>query len=109
MHEGKALFGNQIPIWNGKRIKKRYVWSNFGMSEKNNLFSKEENRFFFHNAFSMFSKETLLNYPFNENLIGKEDRYWAEKFIKLNNNIVYTPYNIVEHFYTNNGATWKNL
>ena len=25
------------------------------------------------------------------------------------NKILYNPSNIVEHYYTNNGATWKNL
>ena len=109
LNKEKVLFGNQIPIWNGKRIKKRYIWSNFGSVKKINYFSKDENRYFFHNAFSLFKKNILLKYPFNENLISKEDRYWANNYINLKNNIVYTPNNIVEHYYTNNGATWKNL
>ena len=109
LNKEKVLFGNQIPIWNGKRIKKRYIWSNFGTIKKINYFSKDENRYFFHNAFSLFKKNILLKYPFNENLISKEDRYWANNYINLKRNIVYTPNNIVEHYYTNNGATWKNL
>ena len=27
-------------------------------------------------------KKILKKYPFNENLTGKEDRYWADKVIK---------------------------
>ena len=104
-----AVFGNQLPIWNGKKILKRYIWSNFIEKKQINLYSEEEKRYFFHNAFSLFKKSTLMKYPFNENLIAKEDRYWANNFIKNKNKILYNPSNIVEHYYTNNGATWKNL
>ncbi len=104
-----VIFGNQIPIWNGKRIKKRYIWSNFGEISKENYFSKDENRYFFHNAFSMFCKKTLIEYPFNENLVSKEDRYWANNYINSNNKIIYLHDNVVEHYYTSNGSTWKNL
>jgi len=82
LDDNYAVFGNQIPIWNGKRIKKRYIWSNFINIKKENLFSIEENRFFFHNAFSFFNKKILKKYPFNNNLIGKEDRYWANNYIE---------------------------
>ena len=109
LNKEKVLFGNQIPIWNGKRIKKRYIWSNFGSVKKTNYFSKQENRYFLHNAFSFFTKKILLQHPFNENLISKEDRYWANNYISLRKNIVYAPFNTVEHYYTYNGATWKNL
>ncbi len=109
LNKNYAIFGNQIPIWNGKRILKRYIWSNFKQKKEINMFSKEENRYFFHNAFSMFNKSLLTNNPFNENLIGKEDRYWANDFIKSKNKIIYLPNNEVEHYYTDNGATWKNL
>ena len=48
-----AVFGNQTPKWNGKRIAKRYIWSHF--HEKNiieNMFSKLENRYFFHKMYN---------------------------------------------------------
>jgi len=106
----EAIFGKQIPIWNGKEITKRYIWSNFHNKEEVNYFSDQENRYFFHNAFSFFKKETLLSYPFNEKISNKEDRYWAEKIIKNNGlKILYYPNNIIEHYYTKNGATWKNI
>ena len=52
----------------------------------------------FHNAFSMFKRETLDKIPFDEDLISKEDRYWANKIIKSEKDILYYPYNIAEHF-----------
>ena len=36
------------------------------------MYSKDEGRYFFHNAFSLFKKSTLMKYPFNENLIAKD-------------------------------------
>ena len=109
LDEGYSIFGDQIPIWNGKRITKRYIWSNFATKEKINMYSEYENRFFFHNAFSIFKKNMLKKYPFNENLVSKEDRYWANNIIKLKKKTFYMPSNCVEHYYTNNGATWKNI
>ena len=109
LDENYAIFGNQIPIWNGKRILKRYIWSNFKEKSEINMFSKDENRYFFHNAFSFFTKKTLVDFPFNEILVGKEDRYWANDYISKDNKVVYMPENIVEHYFTENGSTWKNL
>ena len=42
-----GIFGNQNPIWNGKKITKRYIWSHFIEKEKENMFSNLENRYFF--------------------------------------------------------------
>ena len=105
-----AVFGNQTPKWNGKRILKRYIWSHF--HEKNiieNMFSKLENRYFFHNALSFFKKSSLIKYPFNEILAGKEDRYWANRIIKLKKKYLYDPSFSAVHHYTKNGNTWKGL
>jgi rhamnosyltransferase len=105
-----AIYGKQIPIWNGKQITKRYIWSNFGEKNKVNYFTKHENRYFFHNAFSFFTKQTLVDFPFNEKLTSKEDRYWAQNIIEnQGKNILYNSDDIVEHYYTKNGATWKNI
>ena len=67
-----GIFGNQNPIWNGKKITKRYIWSHFIEKEKENMFSNLENRYFFHNAISFFSKKTLKKKPFDEFIQGKE-------------------------------------
>ena len=104
-----GIFGNQIPIYLGKRIQKRYIWSNFKSKRKTNFFSKIENRFFFHNAFSFFKKSILKKNLFDEELVGKEDRYWAKKIVQKKLKFLYEPDHLVEHHYTPNGNTWKGL
>mgnify|MGYP001160120889 CR=1 FL=1 len=104
-----GIFGKQNPIWNGKRITKRYIWSHFGNNEVKNMYSKLESRYFFHNAISIFQKRTLLKYPFQEKLAGKEDRYWANRIVKKKMNYLYDPSIEVDHQYTENGNTWKGI
>jgi glycosyltransferase involved in cell wall biosynthesis len=105
-----GIFGNQNPKWNGKKITKRYLWSHFDdQNEIINMFSKLENRYFFHNAASLFTKKTLVKYPFNEILAGKEDRYWGNNLIKKKKSFLYDPSFEVVHHYTENGNTWKGL
>ena len=104
-----CVFGKQNPIWRGKRISKRYIWSHFIDKKIINMFSKLENRYFLHNAISIFQKKFLLTHPFNENLIGKEDRYWAQEIINKKKSFLYDPALEVDHHYTSNGNTWKGL
>ena len=104
-----AVFGNQTPIYRGKKISKRYIWSHFGKNEIVNMFSSIEGRQFLHNAFCFYRKDVLLDTPFSENLFSKEDRYWADDIIKAGKNYLYTPTIEVNHFYTTNGATWKGI
>ena len=68
-----AVFGDQTPIWRGKKISKDYVWSHFGSEDQQNMWSKIENRFFLHNAFCFYSKEQLQQNKFNESMQGKEE------------------------------------
>ena len=42
----KAIFGKQIPIYRGKKITPRYIWSHFIEGEVENMFSSIENRCF---------------------------------------------------------------
>ena len=49
------------------------------------MFSDIEERYFFHNALSFFKKSDITKFPFNENLTGKEDRYWAIDIVKKGN------------------------
>lgn len=109
LSQNSCLFGKQIPIYFGKKITPRYIWSHFLDEKLINMFSNLENRYFFHNAFSFFKKETLIEFPFDEELTGKEDRYWAQNFINNQNEIIYDPNNTVNHHYTINGNTWKGL
>ena len=59
--------------------------------------------------FSFFRTEFIKENPFDEVLAGKEDRYWVVDMIKRGYNILYEPTNIVNHFYTLNGATWNGI
>ena len=102
-----AVWGKQIPIWDGKKISRRYMWSNFKDESSVNYYSESEKRYFFHNAFSMFKREHLRKFKFDERLSGKEDRYWANDQIEKGFNIFYDFEQEVKHHYTPNGATWK--
>ena len=104
-----AIFGKQTPIWNGKKISKRYIWSHFVESKVINMYSKHENRYFFHNAAAFYSKKFILKNPFDENLFSKEDRYWANKIVKKGKKYLYDPEMTVDHHYTENGNTWKGI
>ena len=104
-----AVFGNQIPIYRGKKITKRYIWSHFINKEVINMYSIIENRHFLHNAFCFYRKEKLIDYPFDEKLSGKEDRYWAKDIVEKGYSCLYTPEIECNHFWTSNGATWKGL
>ena len=105
-----GIFGKQTPFWNGKRINKRYLWSHFTNQKKINMFSKSEERFFFHNSISFFEKKTLKKNPFYEKLVGKEDRYWVNNIIKNKKlKSLYEPELEVDHHYTESGNTWKGI
>jgi len=104
-----AIWGKQIPIWDGKKVTPRYLWSNFGDVGASNHWCDSEKRYFFHNAFSIFNTQHIKKFPFNERLSGKEDRYWATEQIKMGYTIQYNPNFVVKHHYTNNGATWKGV
>ncbi len=104
-----AIFGNQIPIYEGKKIKKKYIWSHFQEKELVNMYSEMEGRYFFHNALALYEKKFLLENKFDENLLGKEDRYWAKDVIQLGKSILYDPTMSVDHHYTENGNTWKGI
>lgn len=104
-----GIWGKQIPIWDGKKISRRYMWSNFRNQSKINYYCDLEDRYFFHNAFSIFKTEYLMENPFDERLSGKEDRYWANDEIEKGKKILYDSTISVHHHYTENGATWKGV
>ena len=104
-----CVFGNQIPIYHGKKITKRYLWSHFKDEEVINMFSEMEDRYFLHNALALYRKKTLIEFPFDEYLTTKEDRYWANNVINNKSSILYDPQMEVEHHYTDNGNTWKGV
>lgn len=101
--------GKQIPIYRGKKITPRYVWSHFEEHDIINQFSSNEDRYFLHNAFAFYMKQTLIEYPFDEYLTGKEDRYWINDRIEGGMKSYYDSETICHHHYTDNGATWKGI
>jgi glycosyltransferase involved in cell wall biosynthesis len=104
-----AVFGQQIPIYKGKKISKRYIWSHFKEGHVVNMFSEIENRQFLHNAFCFYDRQFLLNNPMPEQYAGKEDRYWAIDIVNKGYNYFYDSTHKINHFYTTNGATWKGI
>ena len=104
-----AVFGKQTPIYRGKKINRRYIWSHFGNKEEINMFSKIENRPFLHNAFCFYRKDILENFPFDESHSTKEDRYWAIDVLENGYEYYYSPDLEVNHYWTPNGATWKGI
>ena len=109
LEEFPCIFGKQIPIYRGKRITPRYLWSHFKDNDVVNMFSELESRYFMHNAFSLFKKETILDIPFNEEVSGKEDRLWAHKLVESKESFLYSPEMVAEHHYTSDGNTWKGV
>ena len=109
LEKNSCVFGNQVPVWNGKKISKRYLWSHFSNKKTKNMYSELEKRYFLHNALAVYKKDTLKKFPFDENLTSKEDRYWANKIIKKKMNFIYDPELIAEHQYTIHGNTWKGI
>ncbi len=105
-----AIFGKQIPVYQGKKITPRYIWSHFKDEEEVDMYSEQESRYFFHNAFSIVQKSLLSNIPFDDNLVSKEDRYWARDIIeKGGEHTLYDPSIECIHHYTSDGNTWKGV
>ncbi len=104
-----AVFGNQTPIFRGKKITKRYIWSHFKDEDVINMYSEIENRNFLHNAYCFYNKSFLIENKFDEKYIGKEDRYWAIEMVKNNYEYYYLSSLRVNHFWTKNGNTWRGL
>ncbi len=106
----KALFGRQVPIFRGKKITPRYLWANFGEEKVENFYSVSEDRYFIHNALCFYNRQFLLEHPFDEELAGKEDRYWAKDMVKAGYSYIYDPTVLIgEHHWTRDGNTWKGV
>ena len=85
------------------------MWSNFIDKDAVNYFSESEDRYFLHNAFTFYKRETVVKYPFDEILSGKEDRYWVNDRIREGMKSYYDSARKCHHHYTIDGATWKGL
>ena len=104
-----AIFGKQVPYYFGKRLNHKYIWAHFGDKEEENLFSSQEERYFFHNAFSFIRRDYLKKFKFNENLVGKEDRYWINELVKRGDSFLYSNKLSCDHHFTENGNTWRGV
>ena len=104
-----CVFGNQIPVYRGKKTTKRYIWSHFIEKDVENMWSELENRYFLHNAFSIFRKDLLVDNMFDESLPGKEDRYWVNKMVEKGYSTFYSHNMKCYHHWTPAGATWKGI
>ncbi len=104
----KAVFGKQIPIYDGKPVGPDVTWSHFHDEPVVNYFSKTENRHFLHNAICFYDRQFLLENPFDEWLSGKEDRFWANRIVKDGHSYLYNPKIMTgHHFWTPAGSTWQ--
>ena len=101
-----VIFGKQIPIYRGKKITPRYLWQNFKDEENINTWAVGEDRHFLHFAFCLFTATHLIDYPIEEDLKGKEDRYYAKELRDNDIDYLYTPTMECEHYFTGNGSTW---
>ncbi len=104
-----CIFGKQIPIYRGRKITARYIWSNFCEKEVVNMYSKQEKRYFLHNALCFYNKSVLLEIPFDEAISGKEDRIWAKACVENKYSYLYDPGLVGEHHFTVAGNTWRGV
>ena len=105
----KVIFGKQIPVYRGKKIIPRYIWSHFVDGKKANMISEIEQRPFVHNSLALHKKQSLIEHPFDEKLFGKEDRYWAADCMSKGFETLYDPALSCFHHWTPLGATWKGI
>tara|TARA_Y100000593_G_scaffold11444_1_gene20511 strand:- start:53090 stop:53734 length:645 start_codon:yes stop_codon:yes gene_type:complete len=109
LRQHAAVFGKQTPVYRGRKITKRYVWSHFTDESVVNMWSDAEERHFLHNAFCFYDKSVLLENKFDERLSGKEDRYWANKVVSRGFTYLYDVELQCDHHWTPAGNTWKGL
>ena len=64
-----GVYGRQVPFSYSEPSDKRDLEITFGLDKRYHI--KDA---FFHNANSAFKRETLIKYPFDENLTNIEDR-----------------------------------
>ena len=89
-----GVYGRQVPFSYSEPSDKRDLEITFGLDKRYHI--KDA---FFHNANSAFKRETLIKYPFDENLTNIEDREWAKRVISQGMINVYEPSAEVYHWH----------
>ena len=101
--EHLAVYGKQIPLYKGVRMKAEGTWEHFSQNR-----AKVEN--FFHNGYSFMKKEAWEMKQFDETLTGKEDKAWADEMEReFGLSTRYEPSITCYHHWTPGCATWRGL
>lgn len=87
-----GVYGRQEPMPDSSDLDKRDLWTTFGIERR-----VQRKDYFFHNANSMIRRSVWERRPFNDELNGLEDRYWAKEILADGHVIVYEPHASVYH------------
>jgi glycosyltransferase involved in cell wall biosynthesis len=87
-----GVYGRQEPMPDSSDIDKRDLWTTFGIERR-----VQRKDYFFHNANSMVRRSVWQRHPFDEELTGVEDRYWAKEVLANGYSVVYEPHASVYH------------
>lgn len=87
-----GVYGRQEPLPDTGDFDKRDLWTTFGIERR-----VQVRDFMFHNANCMIRQHVWEEIPFDEHLIGVEDRDWARKVLERGYVIVYEPTASVYH------------
>ncbi len=87
-----GVYGRQIPTIDSNPVDTRDLITVFGRERI--VYEKYP---FFHNAFSLIERSAWESCPFNENLNGVEDRFWARQQAEKGRKIIYDPESVVFH------------
>lgn len=89
-----GVYGRQEPLPDTSDFDKRDLWTAFGVERR-----VQTHDYFFHNANSMIRRAVWGKVPFNEELLGVEDREWAKRVLELGYQVAYEPTACVYHFH----------
>jgi glycosyltransferase involved in cell wall biosynthesis len=89
-----GVYGRQEPLPDTSDFDKRDLWNAFGVERR-----VQTQDYFFHNANSMIRRAVWEKVPFNEDLLGVEDREWAKRVLDLGYQVAYEPAACVYHFH----------
>lgn len=89
-----GVYGRQEPMAYTSDLDKRDLLNIFGLDKR-----VQRKDSFFHNANSMIRRSVWEKVPFDETVMGIEDRVWAEEVLKRGYKIIYEPEASVYHYH----------